>query len=98
MVIRFALSVFVTLVWITPVSADEIKAATMAEALEKIPCEHVKKEDDGLWSATDAIEIPNERSEHPKISDPKQTAILERRCPPKPGCKGTRMNMTGVGC
>jgi hypothetical protein len=86
MVIRFALSVFA------------IKAATVAEALEKIPCEHVKKEGDGLWSAADAIEIPNERSEHPKISDPKQTAILERRCPPKPGCKGTRMNMTGVGC
>jgi hypothetical protein len=53
---------------------------------------------DGLWSATDAIEIPNERLEHPKISDPKQIAILEKRCPPKPGCKGTRMSMTGVGC
>ena len=98
MVILFAISVFAALIWIAPVSADEIKAATMAEALEKIPCEHVKKEGDGLWSATEAIEVPNERSEHPKISDPKQIAILERRCPPKPGCKGTRMSMTGVGC
>jgi hypothetical protein len=68
MVTRFALSVFAALVWIAPVSADEIKAAT-------IPYEHVKKGDDGLWSATDVIEIPNERSEHPKISDPKQIAI-----------------------
>jgi hypothetical protein len=84
MVTRLALSLFAALVWITPVSADEIKAATMAEALEKIPCEHVKKEGDGLWSANDAIEVPNARSEHPKISDPKLTAILERRCPPKP--------------
>ena len=98
MVTRLALSLVAALVWITPVSADEIKAATMAEALEKIPCEHVKKEDDGLWSATEAIEVPNERSEHPKISDPKQIAILERRCPPKPGCKGSRTSMTGVGC
>jgi hypothetical protein len=83
MLIRFALSVFAALIWIAPVSADEIKAATMTEALEKIPCEHVKKDDDGVWSATDAIEIPNARSEHPKISDPKHIAILERRCPPK---------------
>jgi hypothetical protein len=98
MVTRFALSAFAFLVCAAPLAADEIKAATMAEALEKIPCEHVKKEGDGLWSATDAIEIPNARSEHPKISDPKQTAILERRCPPTLGCKGTRMSMSGVGC
>jgi hypothetical protein len=83
MVTRFALSVFTVLIWIAQVSADEIKAKTMAEALEKISCEHVHKGDDGLWSSTDAIEVPNDRSEHPRISDPKYTAILERRCGPK---------------
>ena len=80
MVTRFALSVFTVLIWIVQVSADEIKAKTMAEALEKISCEHVHKGDDGLWSSTDAIEVPNDRSEHPRISDPKYTAILQRRC------------------
>jgi len=73
MVTRFAQSAFAFFVCTAPLAADEIKAATMAEALEKIPCEHVAKEGDGLWSATDAIEVPNARSEHPQISDPKRT-------------------------
>ena len=97
MVTRFALSAFAFLVCAAPLAADEIKAATMAEALEKIPCEHVAKEGDGLWSTTDAIEIPNARSEHPKISDPKYIAILERRCPPKRNCGGG-MLLRGAGC
>lgn len=76
MVTRFALSVFAALVWIPPVSAGEIKGATMAEALEKIPSEHVKKDDDGLWSANEAIEIPNERSKHPKILTLSRSRLL----------------------
>ena len=47
MVIRFALSAFAALVWITPVSADEIKAATMADMEKYSAPKHVKKDDDG---------------------------------------------------
>ena len=33
-----------------PASAEVVQAANLNEALEKVPCEHFKKNDNGTWS------------------------------------------------
>ncbi len=97
MLTRFALFVFAVFICMAPVAADEIKAATWAEALERIPCEQVKKDDAGSWSVTGPVEIQGRHFDNHALTEREEIAVLERRCPPKRNCGGGVL-LRGAGC
>jgi hypothetical protein len=68
-----------------PASAEvvQVEAATMDEAIEKVPCEHLKKNANGTWALTD-VTIGADKitsSESLIIADPQQVEVLNKRCP-----------------
>jgi hypothetical protein len=50
---RVYLAAFFVLAASLPVSAGVVEAANLNEALEKVPCEHFKKNNNGTWSLTE---------------------------------------------
>ena len=68
------------------------------DVLERLPCDHAKREGGGAWSIAGLVEVAKERFQDRKVTDVAEVAVLERHCPHKPGCNGTRMSLTGAGC
>jgi hypothetical protein len=79
---RVYLAAFFVLAASLPVSAGVVEAANLNEALEKVPCEHFKKNNNGTWSLTEVTmrADKNTSSESLIIADPQQVEILEKRC------------------
>ena len=65
-----------------PASAEVVQAANLNEALEKVPCEHFKKNDNGTWSLKEVTmgADKNTSSERLIIADPQLVEILDKRC------------------
>ena len=65
-----------------PASAEVVQAANLNEALEKVPCEHFKKNDNGTWSLKEVMMgvDKNTSSERLIIADPQLVEILDKRC------------------
>jgi hypothetical protein len=80
---RIYLAVFFCLAVTPPARAEVVEAANLNEALEKVPCEHFKKNDNGTWSLTEVTLGANKNapSESLIVAYPEQVGILEKRCP-----------------
>jgi hypothetical protein len=65
-----------------PASAEVVQAANLNEALEKVPCEHFKKNNNGTWSLAEVTmgTDKNTSSELLIIADPQMVEILDKRC------------------
>jgi hypothetical protein len=80
---RIYFTVFFCLAMTLPARAEVVEAANLNEALEKVPCEHFKKNDNGTWSLTEVTLGANKSapSESLIVTHPQQVGILEKRCP-----------------
>jgi hypothetical protein len=77
--------------------AQTIEAANWNDVLEKVPCEKVKKNENGSWSVTATVIIQGARFENPTVTEQERSTVLEKHCPPRRGCAGGLLTL-GVGC
>jgi hypothetical protein len=65
-----------------PASAEVVEAANVYDAIEKVPCEHFKKNANGTWSLTEVAMGANKNAslERLIIADPQQVEALDKRC------------------
>jgi hypothetical protein len=64
-----------------PASAEVVQAANLNEAVEDVPCEHFRKNENGSWSLADVkMQADRKSAERLIIADPRQVEILDKRC------------------
>jgi hypothetical protein len=81
-IMRVYLTVVLLLAANFPAIAEVVKPENMDEAIEKVPCEHFKKNANGTWSLTEVAMGTNKNAslESLIIADPQQVEALEKRC------------------
>jgi hypothetical protein len=94
---RILMTVLVLFFFASAVLAQAIEGANWEEVLNRVPCERVKKNDNGSWSVAGTIIIQGARFDSPTVSEQERSNILEKHCPSRRGCAGGLLTL-GVGC